>query len=104
MSGAVPRPVAEMREVVLRALDRLSPRQRQYAMLSAILVVGIGLLWLVLASNGNAEKSPRQTTGTPSAVTNIGVMSPGHGWSGGTTQAVAPITDTLHHQRDLPGV
>jgi conjugal transfer pilus assembly protein TraB len=78
MRGSVPRPLATLRDSALRAFDRLSPRQRQYAMLGAILVVGIGLLWLVLASNGSgADKSARPSAGAPSAVTNIGVMSPG---------------------------
>jgi conjugal transfer pilus assembly protein TraB len=78
MRGAVPKPLATLRDSALRMLDRLSPRQRQYAMLGGILAVGIGLLWLVLASNsGGADKAVRPSTGTPSGVTNIGVMSPG---------------------------
>lgn len=78
MRGAVSRPLAALRDSTLRALDRLSPRQRQYATLLGILAVGIGLLWLVIASNtGGADKGMRPTTGTPSGVTNIGVMSPG---------------------------
>ncbi|RZI71715.1 MAG: conjugal transfer protein TraB, partial [Rubrivivax sp.] len=31
------------------ALQRLSPRQRQYVTLAAILVCGVGLLWLIFA-------------------------------------------------------
>ncbi len=77
MTGAVPRPLAAVRDTMLRALDRLSPRQRQYAMLGGILAVGIGLLWLVFATNGDPAKSERPRMGAPSAVTNIGVMSPG---------------------------
>jgi|RifCSPlowO2_12_1023861.scaffolds.fasta_scaffold00029_15 conjugal transfer pilus assembly protein TraB len=62
------------------ALQRLSPRQRQYVTLAAILVCGVGLLWLIFAltdtrspttdakNNGNAQ---------PATVTNIGVMPPG---------------------------
>ena len=33
---------------VRSTLDRLSPRQRQYALLAAILGGGIGLLWLIV--------------------------------------------------------
>lgn len=63
-----------------RALQRLSPRQRQYVTLAAILICGVGLLWLIFAltdthsptadakNNGNAQ---------PATVTNIGVMPPG---------------------------
>jgi conjugal transfer pilus assembly protein TraB len=64
----------------LRTLvERLTPRQRQYAMLGAILFGGIGLLWMVFAL---AEGKPSGKDGasgaarTPSA-TNIGVMPPG---------------------------
>lgn len=78
MTGAVPKPLAAARDTMLRALDRLSPRQLQYAMLGGILAVGIGLLWLVFASNSSdPAKSERPRMGAPSAVTNIGVMSPG---------------------------
>jgi len=78
MNGAVPNPAAALRAAARRGIERLSPRQRQYAMLAGILVVGIGLLWLVFASNGDGKnKEAKQSTGRPSAVTNIGVMSPG---------------------------
>ena len=60
-------------------LARLSPRQRQYAMLGGILVGGVSLLWLVFAFTDSRPKNgeARTTTGLPSAVTNIGVMAPG---------------------------
>jgi len=64
----------------MRALvERLTPRQRQYAMLGAILLGGVGLLWLVFAF---AESAPSGQAGkasgaTPGPVTNIGVMPPG---------------------------
>jgi conjugal transfer pilus assembly protein TraB len=78
VNRTAPRSIAAARDAVLRALDRLPPRQRQYAMLAAILSVGIGLLWMVFASNGDAaDKSAKRGTGTPSAVTNLGVMPPG---------------------------
>ena len=61
------------------ALERLSPRQRQYALLAAILGCGIGLLWMVFEfADGTHKDSPAKPLGTaPSAVTNIGVMPPG---------------------------
>jgi conjugal transfer pilus assembly protein TraB len=78
MSRHLPKPLMAARDAATRALDRLSPRQRQYAMLAAILAVGIGLLWMVFASNSDtADKTARPSTGAPSAVTNLGVMSPG---------------------------
>lgn len=60
-------------------VERLTPRQRQYAMLGAILLGGVGLLWLVFAF---AESAPSGQAGkasgaTPGPVTNIGVMPPG---------------------------
>ena len=61
-------------------LERLSPRQRQYATLVAILVCGVGLLWLIFAltdTRSKAADAKGAGNGTPSAVTNIGVMSPG---------------------------
>ena len=79
MTGAVPKTSAALRDALRRASERLSPRQRQYAMLGGILFVGVGLLWLVFASTGDSGKGKagKTTTGTPSAVTNIGVMPPG---------------------------
>jgi len=66
---------APMRSLV----ERLTPRQRQYAMLGAILLGGVGLLWLVFAF---AESAPSGQAGktngaAPGPVTNIGVMPPG---------------------------
>lgn len=61
-------------------LERLSPRQRQYATLVAILVCGVGLLWLIFAltdTRSRAADAKAAGNGTPSAVTNIGVMAPG---------------------------
>mgnify|MGYP001323137801 FL=1 len=75
MSGPPARPAAALRS----ALDRLSPRQRQYALLVAILAGGVGLLWLIFASTDHGPKDPNaKPAGTaPSAVTNLGVMPPG---------------------------
>jgi conjugal transfer pilus assembly protein TraB len=79
MNGAVPKASAALRDALRRMSERLSPKQRQYAMLGGILFVGVGLLWLVFASTGDSgkDKAGKTTTGTPSAVTNIGVMPPG---------------------------
>lgn len=64
----------------LRALlERLSPRQRQYAMLGAIVAGGIGILWLIFALTGSGARNgeARPAAGQPGTVTNIGVMPPG---------------------------
>ena len=60
-------------------LQSLSPKQRQYVMLTAILMGGVGMLWLIFAftDTGAKDKNAKATTGAPSAVTNIGVMTPG---------------------------
>ncbi|OIQ99311.1 bacterial conjugation TrbI-like protein [mine drainage metagenome] len=60
-------------------LERLSPKQRQYAMLAAILAGGVGILWLVFAFTGTNPRSgeARTAAGQPATVTNIGVMPPG---------------------------
>jgi conjugal transfer pilus assembly protein TraB len=60
-------------------VERLSPRQRQFALLGLIVSVAVGVLWLVFALN---EKTPSAhdesaTASRPSGVTNIGVMAPG---------------------------
>jgi conjugal transfer pilus assembly protein TraB len=59
-------------------LDRLTPRQRQFAMLGLILVGGVGLLWLVFAFADNSDgKGPRPAATATRPPTNIGVMPPG---------------------------
>ena len=65
---------------VLRALlERLSPKQRQYAMLGAIIAGGVGILWLIFAFTGPSARNgeARTAAGQPGTVTNIGVMPPG---------------------------
>lgn len=60
-------------------LDRLSPRQRQYALLATILGGGIGLLWLIFSFSA-ASPQPhggRAAQTQPGDVTNIGVLPPG---------------------------
>ena len=60
-------------------LERLSPKQRQYAMLGAILLGGVGMLWLIFAftDNGAKDRIAKSPAGAPGTVTNIGVMPPG---------------------------
>ncbi|THF64940.1 conjugal transfer protein TraB [Pseudothauera nasutitermitis] len=59
-------------------LERLSPRQRQYLLLAAIMAGGIGLLWLIFAFTGEPGRPVgTDTAARPSGVTNIGVMPPG---------------------------
>lgn len=56
--------------------ERLSPRQRQYALLILLLTGGVGLLWLVFTLT---EQPPSlgSAPGTPGPATQIGVMAPG---------------------------
>lgn len=61
-----------------RALDKLSPKQRQWAMLVALAGGGFLLLWLVLVLGAGAPSTGLQPAATGgSAPTNIGVMAPG---------------------------
>ena len=52
MNVPLTRPAASFRNL----LDRLSPRQRQFAMLGAILLGGVGLLWLIFAASEDGAK------------------------------------------------
>ena len=72
-------PLASVSGSLRSTLERLTPRQRQFAMLGAILLGGVGMLWLIFAFTDNApkDKGNKASTGNPSAVTNIGVMPPG---------------------------
>ncbi len=62
------------------AIEKLTPKQRQYAALAAIMGCGIGALWAVFSFNGGdgkpASSRPSNSTGA-AAPTNIGVMAPG---------------------------
>ena len=62
-------------------VERLTPKQRQYAALTAIMVCGVGTLWAVFAFTGGGTKiphSPQSATSIGAAApTNIGVMAPG---------------------------
>ena len=75
MNAPLASPAASFRNL----LERLSPRQRQFAMLGAILLGGVGLLWLIFAASDDGAKGrhAKAPTGAPGTVTNIGVMPPG---------------------------
>ncbi|MBI5721053.1 MAG: conjugal transfer protein TraB [Burkholderiales bacterium] len=79
MNAPSQRMLSGLRENARAVIDRLSPRQRQFAMLGGILTVGVGLLWLVFASGSSTptDIAAKRAGGTPSAVTNIGVMPSG---------------------------
>ena len=66
---------------IRNAIGRLSPKQRQYAALAAIMTCGVGALWAVFAFTGGNAKiaAAQQLPASPgtAAPTNIGVMAPG---------------------------
>lgn len=69
------------RAMARRVLARLTPKQRQYAALAAIIACGVGALWLVFALTGgstrNTASQSASATGGVSLPTNIGVIVPG---------------------------
>jgi conjugal transfer pilus assembly protein TraB len=79
-AGAISRLKSALGGSLGRVLQGMSPRQRQYATLGAILVVGVGLLWLIFAltdTRSPTAGAPSNGSGLPASVTNIGVMTPG---------------------------
>ena len=66
---------------IKNAIARLTPKQRQYVSLAAIMACGVGALWAVFAFTGsntkiaNTQQSP--ASAGAAAPTNIGVMAPG---------------------------
>ena len=68
-----------LRGLPQQLMQHLSPRQRQYAMLGALLAGGVGLLWSIFAFTASSPpaSTSQPATGPASSVTNIGVMSPG---------------------------
>ena len=68
-----------LRGLPQQLLQHLSPRQRQYAMLGALLAGGVGLLWSIFAFTASSPpaSTAQPAAGPASSVTNIGVMSPG---------------------------
>lgn len=63
-------------------IERLTPKQRQYVALAAIMGCGVGALWAVFAFTGGssgvkATTSQQSTSAGTLAPTNIGVMAPG---------------------------
>ncbi len=73
----IPRP--KVLGTVQDLVGLLSPRQRQYALLGAILAGGVGILWLIFALTAKPPhpSDPSAAAAVPSGVTNIGVMPPG---------------------------
>ncbi len=79
-AGAVSRLKSALGGSLGRVLQGMSPRQRQYATLGVILIVGVGLLWLIFAltdTRSPTADTPSNGSGLPASVTNIGVMTPG---------------------------
>jgi len=92
------------------ALQRLSPRQRQYVTLAAILVCGVGLLWLIFAlTDTRSPTTDAKNNGSaqPATVTNIGVMPPGQQvnpvdqWVGTAGRKLAQYEDERDEQTRL---
>lgn len=63
------------------AVERLTPKQRQFATLLAIMACGVGALWAVFAFTDGGTKLPHVPPSAAgpgaAAATNIGVMAPG---------------------------
>ena len=72
-------PWQDVRALPQRLAERLTPKQRQYAMLCTLMAGGVGLLWSIFAFTDNGQKigGVPSSAGQPPAVTNIGVMPPG---------------------------
>jgi len=72
-------PWQDVRAIPQRLAERLTPKQRQYAMLCTLMAGGVGLLWSIFAFTDNGQKTGGvpSSGGQPPAVTNIGVMPPG---------------------------
>lgn len=70
---------ASWRTRVTERLQALSPLQRQYALLGAVLSAGVSLLWLVFALSGSSPppRTAETTIDGKSSVTNIGILPPG---------------------------
>ena len=79
----VPPSAAALRQSATRLsaqlAERMTPRQRQFALLGVIVAAGVGLLWLIFASTdtGSSSGSRKPAAGATGPVTNIGVMPPG---------------------------
>lgn len=59
-------------------IERLSPRQRQFALLGVIMTAALGLLWALFTLNAKEPAHQEAAeTARPGKATNIGVMAPG---------------------------
>lgn len=83
MKTPLPSSAAALRQTATqigaRLAERLTPRQRQFALLGVIVAAGFGLLWLIFASTDadSSSRAHKPAAGAPGPVTNIDVMSPG---------------------------
>jgi conjugal transfer pilus assembly protein TraB len=83
MVSSLPPSAAALRQSATRLgaqlAERMTPRQRQFALLGVIVAAGVGLLWLIFASTdtGSSSGSRKPAAGAPGPVTNLGVMPPG---------------------------
>ena len=83
MVSPLPPSAAALRQSATRLgaqlAERMTPRQRQFALLGVIVAAGVGLLWLIFASTDTSSSSGarKPAAGAPGPVTNIGVMPPG---------------------------
>ena len=83
MVSPLPPSAAALRQSATRLgaqlAERMTPRQRQFALLGVIVAAGVGLLWLIFASTdtGSSSGARKPAAGAPGPVTNIGVMPPG---------------------------
>ena len=73
--GASPARLRALRDV----LQRLAPRQRQYAFLAALLAGGVGVLWVIFAATGSGipPDAARTRSGDAARITNVGILPPG---------------------------
>lgn len=66
---------------IRNAIEHLTPKQRQFVALTAIVACGVGVLWAVFAFTGSGAKiaSSQQSSASTGTFppTNIGVMAPG---------------------------
>ena len=91
-----------LRGLPQQLLQHLSPRQRQYAMLGALLAGGVGLLWSIFAFTASSPpaSSTQPAAGPASSITNIDgalrfrlrVTNP-NGTAGGGTEFKRTVTE-----------
>lgn len=60
-----------------RTVEKLTPKQRQYATFATIMACGVGTLWAVFAFTDSRSKISHSLQSATASPTNIGVMAPG---------------------------